>query len=92
MKTLLSRIKLKNLLSFNEEGIDMGLRNLNVLVGANGSGKSNLIEALSLLRTAPIHLASGMREMGGIATWLHKSQQETGSIPIASIEVLTGIT
>lgn len=92
MKTLLSRIKLKNMLSFNEEGIDIELRNLNVLIGANGSGKSNLIEALSLLRTAPIHLASGMREVGGIATWLHKPQQETGSTPIASIEVLTGIT
>ena len=52
MKTLLSRIKLKNMLSFNEEGIDGG----------------------------------------GIATWLHKSQQETSSTPIASIEVLTGIT
>ncbi len=92
MKTLLSRIKLKNLLSFNEKGIDIGLRNLNVLVGANGSGKSNFIEALSLFQTAPTHLASGVRDRGGIATWLHKSQQETGSTPIASIEVLTSIT
>lgn len=92
MKALLSKIKLKNILSFNQEGIDIELQNLNVLIGANGSGKSNFIEALSLLQAAPNNLASGMRERGGIATWLHKTQQESDTIPIASIEVLTGVT
>ena len=53
---LLHSITLTNLLSFNETTLD--LRPLNVLIGANASGKSNLISAMSLLKAAPGDLSS----------------------------------
>lgn len=91
---LLKSICLKNILSFNQEGIKLELKNLNVLIGANGSGKSNFIEAISLLQTAPTYLASVVRDRGGIATWLYKDGDYNNDKPkpIASIEVITSIT
>lgn len=88
---LLKSICLKNILSFNQEGIELELRNLNVLIGTNGSGKSNFIEVISLLQTAPTYLASVVRDRGGIATWLHKNGDYDDK-PIASVEVVTSIT
>jgi predicted ATPase len=58
---LLQRLKARNLLSFGPTGIDLELRPLNVLIGANGSGKSNLLEAIALLRAAPGNLAGPRR-------------------------------
>ncbi|EAK0979881.1 chromosome segregation protein SMC [Campylobacter lari] len=88
---LIQKIKIKNVLSFSEEGIELDLRNLNVIIGANGSGKSNFIEVISLLQTAPTHLASVVRDRGGIATWLHNNGKNKDS-RVASIEVVTSIT
>lgn len=81
---LIKNIKIKNLLSFNSDGIDLELKNLNVLIGSNGCGKSNFIEAISLLQSAPGYLASPVKDSGGISVWLHKGTQN----PIANIEVL----
>jgi len=46
---LLKSIVLKNFLSFGDEST-LELRPLNVLIGANGAGKSNLFKAIDLLR------------------------------------------
>jgi predicted ATPase len=48
------------------------MRGLNVLIGANGSGKSNLIEVLALLRASPKSLPAPIKEMGGVREWLWK--------------------
>lgn len=77
MSQLLHHIQLRQLLSFDETGIDLPLRSLNVLVGPNGSGKSNLIEAISLLQSAPRDLAATIREGGGIGEWLWKGVVES---------------
>ncbi|MEI8165193.1 MAG: AAA family ATPase [Chloroflexales bacterium] len=69
---MIRHLKLKNLLSFGPAGIDLDLAPLNVLIGANGSGKSNLIEALTLLKAAPTDLRTPIREGGGITEWLWK--------------------
>jgi len=50
---LIKRLKVSGLLSFSPNGIDLPLRGLNVLIGANGSGKTNLIEVLALLPRLP---------------------------------------
>jgi predicted ATPase len=84
---LINQIKIQNLLSFDEKGIDLTLKNLNVLIGSNGSGKSNFIEAISLLQSASGYLASPVRDYGGIAVWLHKGTQ----FPVARIEVVTNV-
>ena len=42
---LLHRIKLENILSFGPDAQELELKPLNVLIGPNASGKSNLMEA-----------------------------------------------
>jgi len=84
MSQLIHRITLRQLLSFDEEGIDLPMRPLNVLIGPNGSGKSNLIEALSLFQSAPGELAGTVRDGGGISDWLWKGKKRA----TAFIEVL----
>jgi predicted ATPase len=61
---LLRKVKLENLLSFRNTEVE--LRGLNVLIGANASGKSNLIEAIGLLQAAPVDLSAGIRRLGGV--------------------------
>ena len=75
-------------MSFNEAGIDLQLRNLNVLIGPNGCGKSNFIEAISLFQSAPSYLASPVKVNGGISAWLHKGINN----PTARLEIVTNIT
>lgn len=49
----IKKIKLTNFLSFGPEGMELELKPLNVLIGANATGKSNLIEAFSFLNALP---------------------------------------
>jgi predicted ATPase len=68
----LERISIKGLLSFGPEGIDLPMRPLNVLIGPNGSGKTNFIEALALLKAAPEDFSRPIRDSGGAREWLWK--------------------
>jgi predicted ATPase len=83
---LLKDIKLKNLLSFGSIPTKFTLNNLNVIIGTNGSGKSNLIDAISLLQAAPSALAVPIRKGGGVYDWIWKGAN--GS-PVALMEVIT---
>ncbi len=74
---------LENFLSYNNPGQRVELQPLNVLIGANASGKSNLIEAIRLLRAVPTDLAALVRKGGGVSEWLWKGEKE---YPIAQIE------
>ncbi len=67
---LLQQIRLENLLSFGPGTPVLELRPLNVLIGPNGVGKSNLIEAISLLKEATRNLADAVRGSGGIRDWI----------------------
>ena len=64
VRMLLRKVKLENLLSFRSTEVE--LRGFNVLIGANASGKSNLIEAIGLLQAAPIDLNAAIRRLGGV--------------------------
>ena len=72
---LLNSIKINGLLSFRD--VELEMRPLNVLVGANASGKSNLIEIMALLQAVPRDLAGFFRRSGGISDWLWKGERST---------------
>ena len=83
-KRFLHSIRLQNILSFGPDTPELPLQPLNVLIGPNASGKSNLIEALSLLAAAPRDLQAPLREGGGVHEWLWKGVEQLG---IATIDV-----
>lgn len=82
----------RNLLSFGPDTAPIELRSLNILIGANGAGKSNLIEVIGLLDNATRDLTVPIREGGGIGEWLWKGggnfKKMAGGSVIASIDVL----
>jgi predicted ATPase len=82
---LIEQLTLTNLLSFGPNTEPLELRPLNVVIGANGSGKSNLLEAIDLLRNAPEQIAKPIREGGGIRDWLWKGGKGT---PAACIDAV----
>lgn len=84
-KRLIKKLKLKNFLSYGNEDQEITLEPLNVLIGPNASGKSNLIEALRLLSSTPTDLAAAIRRGGGVREWLWKGGQPD---PIAEIETI----
>lgn len=55
-------IKLENILSYSRAGTEIQLESLNVLIGRNATGKSNLIECLSILNASPRDLIAPIRE------------------------------
>ncbi len=65
-------IRLKNFLSYGNNHNWLELESLNVMIGPNSSGKSNLIEALGILNSAPKDLAAPIRMGGGVSEWLYK--------------------
>jgi predicted ATPase len=82
---LLKKLKVTGLLSFGPEGVDLPLRDLNVFIGANGSGKSNFLEILALLKAAPRSLPDPIKEMGGIREWLWKGEGATGEGTVVAV-------
>jgi len=82
-KRLIRTLRLQNFLSYGSEGIEVELQPLNVLIGPNASGKSNLIEAIGLLRATPKDLTVPIREGGGISEWLWKGEK---GAPVALVE------
>ena len=72
-------IRLENILSYGPSSGEFPLEPLNVLIGPNASGKSNLIEALSLLAVAPRDLQKPIRTGGGVKHWLWKGSSRLGT-------------
>ena len=83
-KNFIRTIRLENILSYGPNALDLPLEPLNVLIGPNASGKSNLIEALSILQAAPSDIQAPIRAGGGVRDWLWKGATKT---PIATVEV-----
>jgi len=86
----IERISVCNLLSFGESAEPLDLRPLNVLIGINGSGKSNLIETIALLASmnSPRGMSGFIGQSGGILNWLWKG---TEAVPIAKLDVSGGL-
>ena len=81
----LQSIKPTNLLSFGPDAQELELGPLNVLIGPNGCGKSNLIEAVSLLQAAPRELPAPIRASGGVGDWIWRGEPKASD---ARLEVV----
>jgi predicted ATPase len=81
---LIRELVLENFLSYGSEGEKIVLEPLNVLIGPNASGKSNLLEAIALLSATPRDFKVPIRQGGGINEWLWKGT----SNPTAKIEAI----
>jgi predicted ATPase len=84
----LKSLPIDSLLAFAPATPTIDLRPLNVLIGANGSGKSNLIEAVELLRSTPTSFASAIRDGGGVREWLWKGN--SGNSPTIDARLVRG--
>lgn len=78
-------LRLDGFLSFAPGSDPLEMRSLNVLIGPNTSGKSNLIEALGLLAATPTDLAGAVRKGGGSREWLWKGRPPTKSAEIEAV-------
>lgn len=83
---LLHSLTLRNILSFGPQTQPLELKALNVLIGTNGSGKSNLIDCIGLLQSAPEKLAETIRTEGSVQEWLWKGNKKS----TARVEVVVG--
>ena len=77
---LIERLYIRGLLSFGPKGIDLELEPLNVLIGANGSGKSNLLAVLGLLRATTGDLGAYLDETGGYQEWFWSGPSDPGDL------------
>ena len=78
-KRLLQQIKLTNFLSFGPETTSIDLKSLNIIIGINGVGKSNLIEAVALMRATPMDVGAVVRKGGGASEWIWKGKRESAA-------------
>ena len=80
----------RGILSFGPDTPPLELRPLNVLIGPNASGKSNLIDLLRLVKSLPSDMQAPIRGGGGIEGWTWKgSTPNTGPSTDPSLELIT---
>ena len=86
-KVLIKKLKVQNFLSFGAKGAEIDLGPLNVIIGQNASGKSNLIEVLGLIHATALEkaLATRIRSGGGIREWIWKGGQPATPGEISAI-------
>jgi predicted ATPase len=87
-KHFLRELRLRNFLSYGEETSSLLLEPLNVFIGPNASGKSNLLEAIGLLAATPRDLATPIQRGGGVGDWLWKGAVEGSFAPVAEIDAV----
>ena len=81
-KKLLNSLHLKGFLSFGPGSESVELTNLNVLIGPNGVGKSNLIEAVELLHATPTDLPGVVRAGGRPMDWIWRANSPSQTATI----------
>jgi predicted ATPase len=85
-KRLIEKIRLRNILSFGDKGEEIELQPLNIIIGQNASGKSNLVDVIKLLHSLSQEkgLSIFVSKNGGVSEWIWKGKSEE---KIAEIEV-----
>ncbi len=84
MPLFLRSLQLRGLLSFGPDAAALQLEPLNILIGPNACGKSNLIEAINILRATAGDLPAPIREGGGIGEFLWKGNPPAESATIVA--------
>lgn len=79
---MIKQLRLDGLLSFAPGSEPFELRPLNVLIGHNGTGKSNLIKALGLVAAASRDLGRAIRGRGDWLDWLWNGSPSADAIRI----------
>ena len=75
-------LTLSNILSFHNPG-PLELQPLNIFIGANASGKSNLIDCIGLLRAVSASPTNYINDRGGTESWIWKgSKRGSGTTAI----------
>ena len=65
-------MKFGGLVAIRDVSFQVTAGEIHGLIGPNGSGESNFLEAFELLRNAPGEITKPIREGGGILEWLWK--------------------
>lgn len=78
----------RGLLSFGPDTPPLELGMLNVLIGPNASGKSNLLDVLGLVRGIPSDMQEAVQSGGGARSWLWES--DTAQQPVLEVVVNLG--
>ncbi len=81
------RLCLDGFLSFPPEMDPIELQPLNILIGPNGSGKTNFVEALEILRTIPIDIQNAIQTIGNFDELAWKGETFLDTKLIADIEL-----
>lgn len=92
MPVHLSSITIKNLLSFGPEGVTLELQPLNVLIGPNGCGKSNILSVISLIQAAKRDIHEEMNKGGGAMSWFHRPIVGGEAAPRAAVATTWHLT
>jgi predicted ATPase len=73
--TVIKSLRLRNFLSFgpNSEAVPLGP--LNILIGRNGSGKSNFLHAFGILQSIPTDVSGYLRGGNTFNEWFWKSEK-----------------
>jgi predicted ATPase len=88
---VIKSLKLTNFLSFGPSSETVELGKLNVLIGANGSGKSNFMAAFDILKSAPSQIVRPFRDAGGAQEWIWKSEGGTSEATVSVTLETSGI-
>src|SRR5260370_30494959 len=75
----ISSLTLRNILSFRDPS-PLELRPLSILIGANASGKSNLIACIRLLQSLPNSLNRFINQRGGTEAWIWRGPKRTDDV------------
>lgn len=77
--SLFSGLHLQGFLSFGPQCQEVKLTNLNILIGPNGVGKSNFVEAIELLHATPSDFSGAIRIGGTASDWLWGGEKGASS-------------
>lgn len=88
-KRLIEKIRLRNILSFGDKGEEITLEPLNIIIGQNASGKSNLVDVIKLLQSLQTDkgLPHFLSKNGGISEWIWKGIKRLDNTAEIKIEL-----